>query len=234
MANKKLFKQILTEDLTFPWDKLYKSAITDLVMDYNRWDGHDLFYDNDISINERTANIVFMLKKINDTLLKTSKLKNNYIAFYRRHSHSTDIGEQHTQILQFSKDLGSTRKQLKKDEKALQRWFNIDAITERYECIQDESEAELIFYVSRLSKIVDALWRSDNHVNKLIIFQRYRFDSVLLSLVRNKASEGLKAASFKALSQLLLPIAAADTSVMSTDMCRYIYRFAIDKSQPIW
>ena len=28
----------------------------------------DLFYDNDISINERTANIVFMLKKINDTL----------------------------------------------------------------------------------------------------------------------------------------------------------------------
>lgn len=234
MANTKLFIQVLTQDLSFPWDKLYKSAVADLVADYNQWKGHNLVYDNDKSINERTANIVFMLKKISESLLKAPKLENTYIEFYRRYSHATDISEQHVHVLQFSKDLGATRKQLKKDEKALQRWFNVDAITERYQYIQDENEAQLIFYVSRLSKVVDALWCNDSQSNKLVIFQRYKFESVLLPLLGQKASERLKVAAFKALSQLLFPIVTSDISVLSTDMSRYIYRFAIDKSQPMW
>jgi poly-gamma-glutamate synthase PgsB/CapB len=234
MANKKLFKKILTEDLSFPWDKLYQSAIDDLVADYDKWKGHNLVYDNDASNNERTANVAFMLQKINDALLKSPKLESTYTEFHRRYSHASDINEQQTHILQFSKDLGADRKQLKKDIKALQRWFNIDAITERYQNIQAESEAQLIFYVSRLSSVVDALWCNDNQQKKLVIFQRYKFDNVLLPLLSHKASERLKVAAFKALGQLLLPIATANISAIPTDISRYIYRFAIDKSQPIW
>lgn len=234
MSNKKQFKQILTKNLSFPWDKLYKSATNDLVDDYSQWKGHNLIYDNDKSINERTANISFLLQKINDNLVKTPKLESNYIEFHRRYSHSSDINEQHTHILHFAKELGATKKQLKKDEKALQRWFNIDAITERYQYIQDEREAELVFYVSRLSTVVGSLWKEYSPKDKLVIFQRYKFDNILLPLLRHKASERLKVASFKALSELLLPIAKDDLSVIPADMARYIYRFAIDKSQPIW
>ena len=159
-----------------------------------------------------------MLQKINDALLKPPKLESTYTEFHRRYSHASDINEQQSHILQFSKDLGADRKQIKKDIKALQRWFNIDAITERYQNIQAESEAQLIFYVSRLSRVVDALWCNDNQQDKLVVFQRYKFDSVLLPLLRHKASERLKVAAFKALGQLLLPIATANISAIPTDI----------------
>ncbi|MBV1931634.1 MAG: hypothetical protein KUG71_07945, partial [Porticoccaceae bacterium] len=234
MTNSGQLKDLLQQDIYSPWDKLYKAAIKRLLVQYEQWQGRHLVYDDDLSINDSIKYVNFLLYEISAATVRIDLYQSDYATFYSAYTRAVDTIEQDIHLLKFCKVLGANAKQLRADKKALNRWFDVDAVTERSLRLQHDEEVQLSFVVSRLPVFMSVLMTGDGEAEKLVSWQRFQFDKVLMPLLLYKGDERVRVAAFKALSQLILPLSSASIQALPADIVRYIYRFAMDKSQPIW
>lgn len=234
MSDKNQFKTLLNHALSKHWQKLHKSSIYQILDGYKQWKGNSLRYDDNEHINNHSRYLNFLLHKITLLLEGIELRQSDYNEFHRRYSIAAEKSEKDIHILQFSATLGASNKILRSDKKALTRWFDADAITERYIRFQNDDESLMTFAVSRIPTVVEQLCKEMTPKEKLDTFNRFELDKLLLPLLVYKNGDRVKLAAFKSLSQLLTPLSGIEANALPNDVVRYIYRFAIDKAQPMW
>lgn len=73
--------------------------------------------------------------------------------FRTRADHALDTAEQHAAIIEFAREIGANRRQLKSDQKAFRSYFDADAVIERYHKRVGERERTLAHALERLGVI---------------------------------------------------------------------------------
>lgn len=74
--------------------------------------------------------------------------------FNTRYAHALDEAERRASIMTFAEALGADRARLRRDAKALDKFFDADAVTERYRKRLGESERALAYGLDRLGLLV--------------------------------------------------------------------------------
>ena len=153
--------------------------------------------------------------------------------FNARFSHAQDDSERRAAILDFAGKLGAGRRQLRRDSRALDKFFDGDAVTERYRRRIGERERALAF----------ALERAGYAAGKALACDELTHDSVLLSqdlarlLERARAHQGdsrIRQAAHKAL-RLIAEQSKTRLSGFWIDMAvRDTRRVALDAGEATW
>jgi poly-gamma-glutamate synthase PgsB/CapB len=234
MTDRDDFQLALNAGLDAPWDKLYQAFCTRAVKDYDQWPGKRKVYDGDTRTNFFIKNVYFVLFFLNHSIEELENRHRDYSVFHHRFLQSVDKAEQNRLILALCQTLGASARQLSGDRKALRRWLNFDAITERSVRVQNDEEAYLAFLIERLPVFVGKLWENEGSANKLGSWRRFKFEKLLMPLLTYRYGGRIKMSAFKSLGQLLTLLASEKISALPAEVVRYIYRYAIDNQQPVW
>ena len=97
--------------------------------------------------------VYFLLHEIDRILLERSRLSSAYSQFSVRLSEVLTRREKTELILRFSAQLGASRRQLRGDRRSIRRYFDDDAITERYFNLMAKRDQELSLVLERLGYV---------------------------------------------------------------------------------
>ena len=168
-----------------------------------------------------------------DRLRTLIRLNDEFQTAYSR-VESTD--DQHRLILEFARNLGATPRQLQEDDAALRRWFDRDAVTERFVRRRSETEQQIAFCIERLGaaaaqllqayplrESVDSLWR------------RLEIETVCQQLLNQEVDERVHLACLRGLTHAVGGLNATEIRrTVSQQTIDFVSRAATDPSQPIW
>ena len=120
------------------WLRDVRSRLHDS-QDPTRTDTQDLF--DYLSLNVERA-----LKELDE-------LKRRNANFRRSLAHVSSQQEHHRLILNYAADMGAKRPQLRGDRRAFRRWFDEEAISDRFVRRLGEAEHQLSFFLERLGTV---------------------------------------------------------------------------------
>ena len=174
----------------------------------------------------------FMLYKVSDTAIDISKLKQRGAQFSRSYLRAVDIEERKQHILEFSSDLGTSKRELKKDKSSFKRWFDRDAMLDRFHGILSAEQQKLSFYLDRLSWVYSTtISKQSDHEN---FWKRYSIEKVIKPLLTFDGDDRVKVNAFSCLARVLraLPTQSID-QLVSNSTLQYIYRSALESKQDV-
>ncbi len=99
---------------------------------------------------------------------KLDSLKSGNLKFRVAFSKVRDLASREKLILNYAAELGATPAQLRKDARAFSRWFDEEAVIDRYAKRVGQIELVLIFGFSRLSEVIGHVFR---------LAHKYHFES---------------------------------------------------------
>ncbi len=112
----------------------------------------------------------FLLHFSHQRLLDLRRLRNGNKQFRNTIAKVRDEDARRAAILQYAADLGASPKQISGDAKAFSRWFDEEAVTDRFAKRVGHTELLLAFVFDRLSVAVDdvitMVYRNDNHASE--------------------------------------------------------------------
>ena len=217
---------LLLSGLTDVWIKLNAKYIDQLRHDFQLW------LENDVSsvILLEPSLTKFMSFKITSTSEHIVKLKRRASEFNRRYLHSVDKEERLQHILDFSTDLGATNRELNKDKKAFKRWFDREAMLDRYNAVLAAEQQRLAFYLDRIGWIYSV--SISHHAEPEAFWQRHPIEIILQPLFVFAGDNRVRVAAFHCLARALhsLPYDSHEKLVSDASL-KYIYRAALDNRQ---
>ena len=191
----------------------------------------------------------FMFFFINKQLQELAKLKNLNKQFRRNVASATTEKVRREIILHFAECLNPDKRSLAKDERAFARWFDEEALSDRFAKRQGEEELMLCFALDRLSATVVHVFHRAKEFNLIRfggamadlkdrvsgIWNRLAVESSLLPAMVYDGDVRIHVAAIKSLRVMLedLPSEAA-WAILSTTMRGFVDRAARQKSSDVW
>ena len=191
----------------------------------------------------------YMFFFINKQLQELTKLKNLNKQFRRNVATATTEKVRREIILHFAECLDSDKRSLAKDERAFARWFDEEALSDRFLKRQGEEELMLCFALDRLASTVVHIFHRAKEFNLIRfggamadltarvngIWQRLNVESSLLPAMVYDGDVRIHVAAIKSLRVMLqdLPSEAA-WAILSTTMLGFVDRAARQKSSNVW
>ena len=163
-------------------------------------------------------------------------LRSQFIDFKKYHGHAATEAERQHHILEFSRQLGASEKQLKGDKQAFSRWFGQDAMLDRYQRRHSEMEFYLSFSIERLSVVAaHYLGQSVDQAELLLQWEGLAIESLARPFFFYDGDPRVKVAAFQA---IVTSLQALPTEMMrhliSDATIQFAYRSAIDRRQNHW
>ena len=191
----------------------------------------------------------FMFFFIDKQLQRLTKLKKLNKQFRRNVATATTDKVRREIILHFAECLDPDKRSLAKDERAFARWFDEEALSDRFLKRQGEEELMLCFALDRLAATVVHIFHRAKEFNLIRfggamadlkkringIWQRLSVESSLLPAMVYDGDVRIHVAAIKSLRVMLqdLPSEAA-WAVLSTTMLGFVDRAARQKSSDVW
>lgn len=142
--------------------------------------------------------------------------------------HAADEHERRRHILEFATALGASPAELREDTRALDRWLDRDAITERYQRKLHADERLVVFVLERMGSIAARRMQEDDPV---ACWRRLQLEPLLLPVMSFDGVPGIKVAGFNCLSQVLRQHPDAERAI-AVATAQFVFRFALDARQP--
>ncbi len=101
----------------------------------------------------------FLFQYANQKLEQLKSLKAGNQVFRKTFANLRSAKEKEKLILNYAAELGATRFQLKGDERALERWFDEEAVTDRFARQVGKIELIMAFTYDRISELIDIVFR---------------------------------------------------------------------------
>ncbi|MGB7346944.1 MAG: hypothetical protein WBD20_22160 [Pirellulaceae bacterium] len=149
-------------------------------------------------------------------------------------------------ILRYAQELGASAAQLRGDEQAFQRWFDEEAVTDRYAKQLGALELLLAFVLERISDVVDrcfALVRKHNHATdgesrdeRLTgVWNRLKIERRIQAALDYEGDERIKVAALKCLSSALsrMPTELAE-SLLNKRTLLLLHRTVVEARADVW
>jgi gamma-polyglutamate synthase len=232
-------KEILTQGRNPYWYQLNADLVKRLSDDFDRWPkalaseiGHERS-----ELGRKALHLVnFMRYDINQIIVSLATLKNQFSDYSNRYTKALNDEDKKQHILDYTRELGATRSQLRHDAQAFKRWFGHDAVSDRYQHRHLETERYLSFVLQCLGWISALILREDGKtVDYQRLWQRLDLEAVLKPLLEYKGDKRVLISAFDALTMALatLPVELQHSSVSDTGL-RFIYHSCFKSSQSIW
>jgi poly-gamma-glutamate synthase PgsB/CapB len=180
--------------------------------------------------------LAFLKIRIGQEMQRLDSLRLAYSRFTRAiHATSNPEDRQHL-ILDFARELGATPSELKKDKAAFARWFEADAVIDRYHRRHARHEQYTSFLLDRLGAIARQAARNVTEPNaQLAYWQKLELESVVKPLLVHDGDVRLNLAAFRCLATSLTALASEIQELAVDDATlQYIYRSALEHQQQVW
>ncbi len=185
--------------------------------------------------SERLPVIVdFLITELKKHLVTLNQQHQYYQDFLKNIRNAAIELEVKKYILQFSRQLGASDKQIKGDKKAFNRHFGSDAIAERYTRLNKDNEHYIIFILDRLAHITVSLVSQLTPEEIKRYWQQIQVEPLLVSMLTNFQEDRLKHATFKCLSFITRHLKGNHANYLTSATIQLVYRYAQDSRQPIW
>ena len=216
--------------------KLDDKLLREFIRDFHDWEsaaGQSKGKDEGLIIRV----IVFLSHTIEEDRNRIVALRARFTEFSKRYSGAATLEEKQEHILDFSKDLGATQRQLRGDKRAFSRWFGADAITERYQKQIAALERKIAFSLDRLGAITAHLLQIEEagagHDN--IVWRKINMESSLKPFLDYDGDQRVRIEAFRCLAKVLkgMPEESHAENV-EEHILQYVFRAALDRRQPIW
>lgn len=140
-------------------------------------------------------------------------------------------------VMEFAAALGSSGRELRRDRRALRRWFDYDAVADRYRRRVGETEQRLAFEVGRCGNVAAAAFgaTSPDPLDAARIWARFDLETLFARMSIYDGDGRVKQASFTALGAALaaLPSSAREL-VIGEHTLQQIYRASLDHREDVW
>ena len=236
---KKDIKQAMALDLSPMDQQLYKNEIQQLIMDFFK---HEKARND--TIKERlfsgsaqaTAVITFLIHQLENSLARINKLRIRQSEFNQRFTSANTRTQRNGLILKFAQDLGASSRQLRGDQKALQRFFGYDAVLERSMRRISETEYHVAFLLNRITAITAKALRESGQVSEQQrILNHIDMENRLTPLLGYRGDERVRIALFRCMAAIFGHISDQIKSQYAEERITvFIYRASLDIQQPIW
>ncbi|MDX2503185.1 MAG: hypothetical protein QNL62_01725 [Gammaproteobacteria bacterium] len=236
---KEKIQHLLYGDLSHVWMKLEKHSINSLnnrlVADFiKKIKSEKISSKDELILVKRLITMLQIFISEENNAIRLLQLK--YAEYTKRYKRSTSESDKKKHILEFSKEMGATSRQLDADKKALRLWLDHDAITDRFYYTISHKEKQLTFSLTRLARLIT---ENINIMGKqsfsLQEWQKLDLESILTPLFNYKGDERVRMTAFKVMMQCVKSLDKdIQQPAFSENILRYIYRSALDYHQDIW
>ncbi|MCA9214774.1 MAG: hypothetical protein KDB27_17000, partial [Planctomycetales bacterium] len=148
----------------------------------------------------------FLTAQIEQELAHIESLEKATTDFRRLYPQAPNEYEQRQLILCLAVELGATRRGLRKDAAALNRWFEHDAIVERATRVITEAQQRLAFYFERLGTTATRVLETSEPTAQCAAWQSLCLESTVLSITKQRLDDRVVAAALNCLEKGLSSI----------------------------
>lgn len=141
----------------------------------------------------------YLLDKVEHEAQKIEELHRKNTEFGLAFNQAVGRTEQRERILDFARALGASERQLRGDRRAFDRWFDSDAVIERYQRRVSEAEYRLSFFLDRLGALVKMSLAARPETYQIQLWRRLRLERILSPLFRHLGDKRVATAAFRAL-----------------------------------
>lgn len=239
MISAKEIKGLIEQGQHPYWCQMNTDLIQQLIHDFQNWPAPLVSNsENNRTVLGRNAHhmVNFLLHDIDQTIDKLASLKAKYAEYSNRYIKAISEDERNRHILAYARELGATRRQLRKDKQAFKRWFGHDAVSERYQHRHLEIERYLSFKLQILGRMSAVVIAEDGKsLGYLRLWQRLALEPVLKPLLDYSGDKRVVASAFNALTVALraLPVELQHDSVSETSL-RFIYHACLKSKLSVW
>ena len=134
-------KTILNQEISPYFIKIFQPYIEEILKDF------EVFPKN----SGEDSVVSFFLNRIDEHILQFLHFKKTFEEKQKAYYQTEIVAEREQIILDFCKFLQASDAELKEDNKALKRWLDFDAMTDRYNLVSGLVERKINFFIERLS-----------------------------------------------------------------------------------
>jgi gamma-polyglutamate synthase len=220
--------KLLTVGLADTWIKVNSKLILALELEFTKWQKKS--EESQVAI--KVSLTAFLLFEIKQLLININHLEKRANEFNRHYLRASDNEESQDHILAFSADLGADKSQLQGDKQAFSRWFDRDAILDRYQHILASEQKKLSFCLERTGWIyTEAISQSNDYES---FWQRHPLEEILRPLFVFAGDSRVRTAAFNCLTRVLQSLPKEQTALLVGDSTlQYIYRASLERSQDV-
>ncbi|BDX04910.1 hypothetical protein [Planctobacterium marinum] len=226
MANNSSYQKILATGLSAFWQRAYRQYLTELAQKWQQNADNNLPPDAPTNL---IKGIRLLSEHLNECGVRLDSLRSRYRIFHTEISQETSETGRRELLLEFCQYLGSSN--LRNDRKALKRYLDEDAVTERWQSRLKDQEYFASFLMGRISALFDLLAFSAAVDKILGSWQELTVEALLTPWIRYSSEPKVQLAAFKSLSSMLTSLHSQDPHILSSELLRYTYRFSLDKEQ---
>lgn len=237
-------EEYLQSGLSRFWKKLHKDNVEQLAQ---RWQQElteqsklkdNLNQTSDWQKHNEYHILLVGFELLVDTLEETQKrindLRNRHRIFLTEISHEVLSDNKHQLILEFCRYLGSStigHYSVNADKRALKRWLDEAAVTERWSSRVKDQEFYAAFIMKRMAALFDLIAFSAHDFTPTQLWQKLKIESSLSNWIRYGFEVKVQLAAFQSISSILKTAHVENAHLLSSELLRYTYRFALDNKQ---
>ncbi|MDD1622428.1 MAG: HEAT repeat domain-containing protein [Methylococcaceae bacterium] len=223
------------------WCRLNGGLIKQLGNDYQRWPKppvSDLESERARSQTGRIAEhaVAFMRFEIDQIRDQLHELNVRHAEYLKHISRAVSLEQRQKEILDYAKQLGASKRQLKQDRQAFGRWFDHDAMLDRYNKRYAERERYLSFVLDCLGRVAAIGLSADGEIiGYQKLWARFALESQLGPLLSYGGDKRIVTNSFHALSEALKALPKKlQRSSLSEASVRFVYHACLRNSPFTW
>src|SRR2546422_5420060 len=233
--NKARITEVLATGLNLYQRKLNTRLLDEIARGYLKQPDPWSQADEDASQIARRL-LSFLKAQVEQKLGSVFSLRKRYAEYAKRYRRATTLEDRERHILELASDLGRGKKDLRGDRGAFARWFDHEAITERYFRQHTALERKMSFLLDRMGVLAEfALTQSRRPSDLAQEWQWLSLEPTLKPLFAYDGDARVTIAAFRALARALraLPPEIQGRSVDTTTL-QFIYRSAMHTRLEVW
>lgn len=178
--------------------------------------------------------VIFLLLAVEEELAAIESLRRRQGEFGKRLARVSTGEERRFHVLEYARDLGASRRRLRGDRRAFARWFDADAVNDRYQRKLAGHERQLAFILGRVGAISARVFREEA-AEAGHLWQRFELEKTIQPLLTYIGDSRVCIAAFRSLSTALRALPPDDRQGrLSEGVLQYVFRFAMEGRQQTW
>ncbi|MBI4859089.1 MAG: HEAT repeat domain-containing protein, partial [Candidatus Riflebacteria bacterium] len=180
--------------------------------------------------------LAFLEAHIEDQNRAIAALKREHASFETAHLASGSEGARRQRILDFARELGASARDLKEDELAFGRYFDHEAVVDRYHLALHDRERRLSFALGRLGHVVAAALGDPRvAVDQLSFWRLVALEDLVRPILTHDGDSRVRVAAFRCLCTAVCALASdLRERSMKDSTVQFVYRAALDRRSDTW
>jgi len=232
---KGIVRELLRRDLNRHQVSLERDSLKKIEIAFGEWRASEEMDESEEPLWAAERLCTFLTQTLIRERQDLQVLRKRHAEFTRYVSGAFQDAERRRIILDYAGQLGATGRELRRDARAFSRWFDADAVTDRFHRRRGQAELEMRFGLGRLGSL--ARFRISNLPAEegLTVWRRLALEHAVSLFMEDDADSRVRIAAFRCLSTVIQSLPAElQGRVLSEDTLRLVMRVAQKTDEDVW